>query len=1854
MEDGGNVDAQVNRIGGFIQDIDSGSAGGPETSSVREFYRVQNISGYSIGNPTRVIAQQLDGGIVQFIADGSGSAPVEPIDLGNPWRVFFQKTETNTFNFTIGANKRTNAQVDRYYSLRFDECRINLYDDPSHVFINAIDTDGDTIPDYLDTDSDNDGCNDTVEAGFIDAFAKADEDGELGNTSPATVDGNGLVTSGESGEGYTAPRDSDGNGIYDFQDDTVSLGCATSLELVKTGVYNVAAGTLVYTYTVTNTGNSFAFNITVNENPATFTGTGTDPVPTYSSGGTDEDGGGSTNDLRPGDSIIYTATYTVTIPDVAAGSITNQATTNGFDDNGDAITDLSDDGINDTPPVDDNEDDPTVTPIPSGSISGSVYNDLNNNGTQDVGEPSLQGVNVLITNSNGDTQIVVTNVDGDFNANVIPGPTDVDIQNADLPLGALPTAGTTDPTNDVVVTSGNNTFEQNNGFRQPIITISDDTVDEGDAASITVSLDSASSVDTVVSITLVPNTATAGDYGAPTMTTVTIPAGSTSVSFTIPTIDDNIVEGAEDFTVSGIVTSNNTQNTDPSGTVIITDNDTAVFTIGSVSIIENGDTATVPVTISNPSSTDTVINITTTTGTAGAADFTELTTTVTIPAGETTLNVSVTINDDAIVEDDEIFTVNGVVTSGTTTNSNASGTVTIIDNDVPLVLTVSSDTAVEGVALVHNVEVTESDSVETYSFSITNNTTEDTDYTFPTNAQFDNGVTINAAGNTITVPAGVTDFSVTVPSLADALDEESEFYDLAIGSQSATGTITDPADPTVAIVRDGTAEEGSPLSQVVTLSAATTQPTIYPFVLADGTAIAPGDYTNAPTFSDGVVLNGDGTITVPAGVTTFTVTYPTETDALDEGSETTTLTVGGVSGTGTITDPADPTVATVADGTAEEGSPLSQVVTLSAATTQPTIYPFVLADGTAIAPGDYTNAPTFSDGVVLNGDGTITVPAGVTTFTVTYPTETDALDEGSETTTLTVGGVSGTGTITDPADPTVATVADGTAEEGSPLSQVVTLSAATTQPTIYPFVLADGTATAPGDYTNAPTFSDGVVLNGDGTITVPAGVTTFTVTYPTIDDLLDENDETYSITVATQTGTATIIDNDTVTVVSIGDVTAAEGDDLVFTVDMSGTSDMDQVYAFDITDITATQGDDYDGTPVFTNGVTYDPVTMTVTIPAGVEDFTVTFPGIEDAIQEDDETFTINLDGTVATGTITNDDIVTVATITDASELEGTDLVHTVTMSGASDMDETYPFTLTDNTTDQATDYTFPPTFSNGVMDNGDGTITVPAGVTGFTVNTPTTDDLLDEDNEEYTISIGTETATGTIEDNDEVTVQDITDATSEEGDDLVFNVTMSGESAMDEEYPLDLTDITATLGTDYDGTPVFTNGVTYDPVSGNITVPAGVTAFDVTFPSTEDAIQEDDETFTLTIGTESATGTITNDDDVTVVSIGDVTAAEGDDLVFTVDMSGTSDMDQVYAFDITDITATQGDDYDGTPVFTNGVTYDPVTMTVTIPAGVEDFTVTFPGIEDAIQEDDETFTINLDGTVATGTITNDDIVTVATITDASELEGTDLVHTVTMSGASDMDETYPFTLTDNTTDQATDYTFPPTFSNGVMDNGDGTITVPAGVTGFTVNTPTTDDLLDEDNEQYTISIGTETATGTIEDNDEVTVQDITDATSEEGDDLVFNVTMSGESAMDEEYPLDLTDITATLGTDYDGTPVFTNGVTYDPVSGNITVPAGVTAFDVTFPSTEDAIQEDDETFTLTIGTESATGTITNDDDVTVVSIGDVTAAEGDDLVFTVDMSGTSDMDQVYLLISRTSLPHRAMIMTVLRSSPME
>ncbi|WP_298521253.1 Calx-beta domain-containing protein, partial [uncultured Kordia sp.] len=72
------------------------------------------------------------------------------------------------------------------------------------------------------------------------------------------------------------------------------------------------------------------------------------------------------------------------------------------------------------------------------------------------------------------------------------------------------------------------------------------------------------------------------------------------------------------------------------------DNDTPAMSVGDVTVAEDAGTASVAVSIDNPSSVDTVVSITTTDNSAtNPDDYTTTTVTATIPAGQTTVDVSI-------------------------------------------------------------------------------------------------------------------------------------------------------------------------------------------------------------------------------------------------------------------------------------------------------------------------------------------------------------------------------------------------------------------------------------------------------------------------------------------------------------------------------------------------------------------------------------------------------------------------------------------------------------------------------------------------------------------------------------------------------------------------------------------------------------------------------------------------------------------------------------------------------------------------------------------------------------------------------------------------------------------------------------------------------------------------------------------------------------------------------------------------------------------------------------------------------------------------------------------------------------
>jgi hypothetical protein len=332
-----------------------------------------------------------------------------------------------------------------------------------------------------------------------------------------------------------------------------------------------------------------------------------------------------------------------------------------------------------------------------------------------------------------------------------------------------------------------------------------------------------------------------------------------------------------------------------------------------------------------------------------------------------------------------------------------------------------------------------------------------------------------------------------------------------------------PARTVVSVSSDSVLEGGSLLFNV-SLSGHTAVQTEYAFGYAlDGIGLA--DLTGL-SLTNGVTFNGVAFV-VPAGVNGFTLSLGTADDLEIEDEEGITITIGGVSGTGFIADNdfanSDPVVQTVSSAHADEGGNVVHTVTLSAATTASTNFAFALGHTTSSA-GD-VGTVVASNGVVIAGNQ-VTVPSGVTTFTVTVPTVNDTSDETDETFTLSVGGVSGTGTIFDnDVTPSVSvqSVSNAQVEEGGNLVHTVTLSGATTSASPLSITVG-GTASFDSDWIGVQ-LTNGVTFEGSNLL-VPVGVSSFNLTVLTANDTADEPDETVILNVGGVSGTGTILDND--------------------------------------------------------------------------------------------------------------------------------------------------------------------------------------------------------------------------------------------------------------------------------------------------------------------------------------------------------------------------------------------------------------------------------------------------------------------------------------------------------------------------------------------------------------------------------------------------------------------------------------------------------------------------------------------------------------------------------------------------------
>ncbi|MBI1292164.1 hypothetical protein GC173_13130, partial [bacterium] len=113
-----------------------------------------------------------------------------------------------------------------------------------------------------------------------------------------------------------------------------------------------------------------------------------------------------------------------------------------------------------------------------GSVTGTVYTDTNGNGSKDDGETGIGGVLVTVTNGLGGSFTDTTEADGTWSVSGVPaGEASVNVNDADLPAGAVQTDGN-DPTTVTVV--GGSSVSTADGYQLQAASVSGRVWDDED------------------------------------------------------------------------------------------------------------------------------------------------------------------------------------------------------------------------------------------------------------------------------------------------------------------------------------------------------------------------------------------------------------------------------------------------------------------------------------------------------------------------------------------------------------------------------------------------------------------------------------------------------------------------------------------------------------------------------------------------------------------------------------------------------------------------------------------------------------------------------------------------------------------------------------------------------------------------------------------------------------------------------------------------------------------------------------------------------------------------------------------------------------------------------------------------------------------------------------------------------------------------------------------------------------------------------------------------------------------------------------------------------------------------------
>ncbi|QGM34225.1 Ig-like domain-containing protein [Vibrio sp. THAF191d] len=745
-----------------------------------------------------------------------------------------------------------------------------------------------------------------------------------------------------------------------------------------------------------------------------------------------------------------------------------------------------------------------------------------------------------------------------------------------------------------------------------------------------------------------------------------------------------------------------------------------------------------------------------------------------------------------------------------------------------------------------------------------------------------------------------------------------------------------------------------------------------------------------------------------------------------------------------------------------------------------------------------------------------------------------------------------------------------------------------------------------------------LVVGNDGTVEVPAGVTSLRVTVNTAQDTTFEGSEEYQLNVepvfglvgdgaGSNSASTAILDNtgneSDLPQLTVSNESVFENNTAVFDIALSNNVDGDVTYNFSINlDGETAEIADFAENPF---SVTYQitGVTQTATanqdgsytIPGNATNIQVSVETANDEIFEGSESFTLdaNASATVGgesfnlsesgSGTISdeqqgggNADTPSLSVSSEAV-VEGSTAVFNVALSNVVDGYVTYNFALNiEGQSAELADFTTNPISVSYQLDgvtqpaeaNQDGTYTIPGNATNIQVSVETLDDDIFEGSENFKLDVSAnatvgddsfnlnESGTGTITDeqvdasNADTPTLSVSSESVVEGNTAVFDVALSNDVDGDVTYnfSLNFNDQAATLD-DFSVNPIDVsyevNGQAQTAVAnqdGSYNIPGNATNIQVSVETTDDSIFEGNESFTLDVSAnattggdrfnlnESGAGTISDESDrpdLTVTGAGSV--SEGEVATFSINLSNP--VDHAVTLDLRAKTngnanTAEADDIGEMRAYyldgDDKVYLDFDGREISVPAGVQDIFVEVDTVDDnaaPVHEGSERFQLVVrdvddvttdsngktkaaafidDSGNGAGDNPDDDRPGITSISSPTVDEGGTAVFDVTLSNPSELATPVTMTLA-NGTAESDDYTsnqITVNFADGTSTvvnavNGEFSFDVPAGNNSYTVSVETTDDNnapVYEGDETFTLSGASSSQTGTV--SGEATIQD--------------------------------------------------------------------------------------------------------------------------------------------------------------------